>query len=84
MGIIITLWMEVAVCLTRVTRRAGRCNRVPTVLLAVMVSLPRDSVHFRGGTIQLFVSEENEYSKGRRVLYSCVRINYWDQRKKVP
>ena len=65
-------------------RHAGRCNRVHTVLLAVMVSLPRDSVHFRGGTIQLFVSEENEYSKGRRVLYSCVRINYWDQRKKVP
>ena len=59
---------------------------LPTVLLGVDV-LPTQSQcrHFRGGgTIQLFANEENEYSKGRRVVHALIVGNEARFAQKVP
>ena len=40
--------------------------------------------HFRGGTIQLFANGENEYSKGRRVVYALIIGNEARSAQKVP
>ena len=79
--------VEVAVCLTRDTPAAPACLPYGFARrdgLLTQSQCRHFPWHFRGGTIQLFANGENEYSKGRRVVYALIIGNEARSAQKVP